>query len=67
MDKIIEKTKKILKRKGHTAAEIEYLLSLMRNTCVACKHSLECRANGVIQEPYHKKCEHHEFREDTVF
>lgn len=67
MDKIIGKTKKILKKKGYTAAEIEYLLSLMQTTCVACKHADECKRVGIINEPYHPKCERHEFTDKIIF
>lgn len=64
MADIIKKTKKLLKRQGRTQKEIDVAVNAMQSTCVACKHSNECRDKGVIANPYHPKCERHEFVDD---
>lgn len=60
MSNIIDKTKKLLKSQGRSSSEINMAIGWLQETCVACKHSKECRAKGITTSPYQKKCERHE-------
>ena len=61
MEDIVKRTKAYLQRKGLSTQEIEKVVNFMQTTCVACKHSPECRAKGIVKEFHHPKCERHEF------
>ena len=63
---IIEKTKKILRKQGRSKAEIKQAIHWMQTTCVACKHSKECRLTGAVTNPYQPKCERHEYVDSFI-
>lgn len=58
---IISEARGYLKKQGWPRKEIDKAIESMQTTCVACKHSRDCRARGIVSEPYHPKCERHEF------
>ncbi len=66
MPDIIKRTKAFLQRQGRSEKEIEQVVKFMQTTCVACKHSADCRAKGIVNTPYHPKCDRHEFAESFM-
>lgn len=66
MADIIEKTRKLLRKQGRTRSEIEQCIRWMETTCVACKHAMECRRTGKVTNPYHERCENHEYVNDFI-
>ena len=66
MEDIVKRTKAFLQRQGRSKKEIEQVVNFMETTCVACKHAPECRGKGIVKEPYHPKCERHEFVDSFV-
>lgn len=66
MSDIIKRTKTILKRQGCSKEEVAQAINWMQTTCVACRHAAECRAKGVVNTPYHPKCERHEFVDNFI-
>lgn len=66
MADIIKRTRAFLRRQGRSKKEIEQAINFMQTTCVACIHSAECRAKGIVNEPYHPKCERHELMDNFV-
>lgn len=39
-------------------------LERLTTTCVACKYAPNCRALGIVKDPFHPKCAKHELVDD---
>lgn len=67
MANLINDVRRFLKQKGMSKKDIDRAVNWMQTTCVACKHADECKRVGIINEPYHPKCERHEFTDKIIF
>ena len=60
---VIEKVVEHMKKNATPQIVIDSMVARLKDTCVACKHAEDCRILGIVSEPYHPKCDRHEFIE----